>query len=593
MPEFDLVIKGGTVIDGLRMPRYKADVGIVGTRIARIGRIPSSDGAKVLDASGLIVAPGFIDLHTHYDSQIYWDPWCTISGYHGVTSVVIGNCGFGFAPCKPRDRERSMLALSRNEAVPLKTMQAGMTWDWETFPEYLASLDRTPKAVNVSAYIGLGPIYGYAMGGVDAAKERPASEKELETMCRILVDAMEAGACGASTQLGGDSDSDSVQRDYDGTPMVTDTRSLDELAAFARAMGSTGRGFFQISFGGAAEARMRDASALVARESGRPVLYNVLSPAIGGQDQHGQDTLGMESVMAFLDRCHSDGMRIYAQAVTNPSVDMHFTLEDYNLLDTSPLWCEATLGSVAERLKKLSDPQRRELLKKDFDAVVPSGSHGQRGTAQGSIPGFMVYSVPKDAPSDLKGYEGRFIYEIAESEHKHPVDVFLDLSCKANLRIEFESPQPFEPEMVERMRQVVNYKYSVPGISDGGAHTKILTLGSYTTKFLTDWVREYEMMELEEAHWRLSAFPAQVAGITDRGYLREGAPADVVVYDFENLRPEPLERVYDFPAGEWRQVKKASGYRYTIVNGQVTFEDSEPTGSVSGTLLRHGAAASA
>src|SRR5580693_6475068 len=183
MSKLDVVIKGGTVIDGLRTPRYKADVGIDGGRVVAIGRVDASDGREVVDASHRVVAPGFVDLHTHYDSQVFWDPWCTMSGWHGVTTVLIGNCGFGFAPCKPEDQDRAMLSLSRNEAVPLKTMRAGMPWDWETFPEFLDSVERTPKGVNVMSLVPLAPLYGYVIG-VDKAKELRASDKELDEMCR-------------------------------------------------------------------------------------------------------------------------------------------------------------------------------------------------------------------------------------------------------------------------------------------------------------------------------------------------------------------------------------------------------------------------
>ena len=169
MPKLDVVIKGGTVIDGLRTPRHKADVGIVGGRVVQIGRVDAADGRDVVDASGKVVAPGFVDLHTHYDSQVFWDPWCTMSAWHGVTSVVIGNCGFGFAPCRPEDRERAMLTVSRNEAVPLKTMRVGMPWDWVTYPEFLDSVERTLKGVNVMSFVPLAPLYAY-VAGVDNAK---------------------------------------------------------------------------------------------------------------------------------------------------------------------------------------------------------------------------------------------------------------------------------------------------------------------------------------------------------------------------------------------------------------------------------------
>src|SRR5215470_6814962 len=214
MAEFDVLITGGTVVDGTRVPRYRADIGIKDGKIAKIGRLHRSDAAKVIDAGGLIVAPGFIDLHTHYDSQIYWDPWCTISGWHGVTSVAIGNCGFGFAPCRPESRDRAMLTMSRNEAVPLATMKAGMPWDWETYPEFLDSLDRTAKGVNVLSYTPLAPLMAYVMGG-DDAKGRAATDGERAEMCRLLEESMQVGSCGWSAQLFG---KDSIQRDFDGTP---------------------------------------------------------------------------------------------------------------------------------------------------------------------------------------------------------------------------------------------------------------------------------------------------------------------------------------------------------------------------------------
>ena len=195
---FDLVIKRGTIIDGLQTPRYRADIGIKDGRIVEISsNLPEKNASQVIDAQGKIVAPGFVDLHTHYDSQIFWDPWCTMSGWHGVTSVVIGNCGFGFAPCKPEDRERTMLSLVRNEAVPLETMRQGMPWDWVTFKEYLDSVERTPKGVNVMSFVPLAPLYGYVVGS-DEAKRRPATDDELQQMCDLLIEGMEVGGCGIS-----------------------------------------------------------------------------------------------------------------------------------------------------------------------------------------------------------------------------------------------------------------------------------------------------------------------------------------------------------------------------------------------------------
>ena len=352
MSKLDIVIKGGTVVDGLQTPRYKADVGIADGRVVQIGRVDAADAAEVVDGSGRVVAPGFVDLHTHYDSQLFWDPWCTMSGWHGVTSVVIGNCGFGFAPCKPEDRDRTMLSLSRNEAVPLKTMQAGMPWDWVTFPEFLDSVNRTAKGVNVMAFVPLAPLYSY-VAGVDNAKAHRVTDAQLEEMCRLLVEGMEAGGCGFSAQISGEIGN--VQLDFDGTPMVTDCMTDREVIAFSRAMGSLGRGAAQLT-------GTLEAAALMARESGRPIIWNALL-ADGALNQHGgarythRDALKQ---LAYLNE--EEGLRVFAQALTTNFVS-EFTLEDYNLADTVPCWKEACLGTVEEKIVKFADPVRRAAMK--------------------------------------------------------------------------------------------------------------------------------------------------------------------------------------------------------------------------------------
>src|SRR5262252_7699543 len=243
MADFDVQIKGGTVVDGTRVPRYRADLWIREGRIAQIGGRAPGFAKKVIDADGLIVAPGFVDLHTHYDAQIRWDPWCTISGWHGVTSLVLGNCGFGFAPVKPEFRDRSMLTMTRTEAIPYESMKSGMHWDWETIPQYLDSLDRAPKGVNCIQYMPTASLMTYVMG-LEAAKTRPASESERSEMARILDEGMDAGLCGFSIQRLGPN---SVQADFDGTPMVTDTMADDDILNLARVLRNRDEGFIQIT----------------------------------------------------------------------------------------------------------------------------------------------------------------------------------------------------------------------------------------------------------------------------------------------------------------------------------------------------------
>src|ERR1700720_3644264 len=245
MAEFDILIKGGTVVDGTRLPRYRADVAVKDGRVVQIGGIRNGAGSadRVLDAGGLIVAPGFVDLHTHYDAQIQWDPYCTISGWHGVTSVVLGNCGFGFAPVRPEFRERSMLTMTRTEAIPYDAMKSGMAWDWETVPQYLDSLDRAPKGVNCIQYMPTASLMTYVMG-LDAAKTRPATESERAAMRRLLAEGMDAGLSGFSIQRLGP---DSTQADFDGSPMVTDTMCDEDILNLARVLRERDEGFVQIT----------------------------------------------------------------------------------------------------------------------------------------------------------------------------------------------------------------------------------------------------------------------------------------------------------------------------------------------------------
>jgi len=569
---YDLVIKGGTIIDGLRTPRYKADVAIAGGKVVQIGRVSASEGREVADASGKVVAPGFVDLHTHYDSQVFWDPWCTMSGWHGVTSVVIGNCGFGFAPCRPADRDRAMLSLSRNEAVPLKTMRAGMPWDWVTFPEFLDSVGRTPKGVNIMSLVPLAPLYAY-VAGVDNAKAYRVTDDQLEAMCRLLVEGMEAGGCGFSAQIAGELGN--VQLDYDGTPMVTDCMTDREVVAFSRAMGSMGRGVAQLT-------GELDIAALMARESGRPIIWNALL-ADGALNQHGRPQYSHRDKLAELASLNEEeGLRVFAQALTTNFVS-EFTLEDYNLADTIPCWREACLGTVEEKLVKFADPVRRQAMKEVHEA------RGGLFGAGYDLTEIDIHWISSDVPGaqELKErYEGFSVGEVAAREGKHEIDAFLDVAVAGQLRVGFATPMLVTPP--ESMKEIATSPVALPGVSDGGAHTKFVTTARYPTEMLGYWVREHEIMSLEDAHWRLAYYPAMAVGLKGRGFLAEGAPADVVVYDPDTIDSLPQERVWDYPAGEWRLIQKARGYERIVVNGTTTFVDGECTGATPGKLLRHG-----
>jgi len=565
MADFDLVIKDGIVIDGTRSQRYRADVGIRAGRVAALGRLRTTDAARALDATGMIVAPGFIDLHTHYDAQLFWDPYLTLSGWHGVTSVVIGNCGFGFAPMRPEMRERAMLTMTRVEAIPHESMRQGLPWDWVTYPEFLDSVERRPKALNVLPYVPVAPLLVWVLGFERAKAGAMPTEAEHRELRRLLHEGMDAGGCGWSAQRLHPEGPGAVQRDYDGGPMVTDIMHDATALQLAEVLAERNHGFMQMALATADGAHDFAHIEQLAEVSGRPILYNVVQSFVRYPEAH-------RGLIAWLDACRRRGVRVYGQGVTTTAA-FTFTFEDWNLFDDDPAWVEATVGTVAERKRKLADPARRPRLRAYDSGIV-------------TVPIAETVVLDCFTPA-TKPFENLTIAEVAERTGKHPVDAMLDLAVADDLRTVFYA----EPANVDRaaLREIIDYEWIVPGVSDGGAHTKFFTGGRYPTEFLSRIVREEQMCSLEHAHWRLSALPAHCAGFRDRGTLVEGAPADIVVYDPERLECLPTEVAHDFPGGEWRRIQRARGYRFVLVNGGVTIEDDRETGIYSGRLLRHGA----
>src|SRR5712691_11203643 len=579
MAEFDTIIKDGTVVDGTRVPRYKADIGIKSGKIANIGRLNSSDAKQVLDARGLVVAPGGIDLHTHYDAQIHWDPYLTISSWHGVTSITMGNCGFGFAPLHSKDAERAMLALSRNEAIPMEPMRVSMDFNWETFPQYLDRLDRLPLGINISHLFPISPAVAYVLGSFEEAKSRLPNEKETAQIVRLLHEAMDAGAFGWAPQLvpGGTS---AVQCDYDGSPMISDMLPNNFYVTMARALGEKGTGCIQFtrsSVGvddpGAGMHNDFNFNALLSEESGRPVLFN----AVAVNDKF---PYVYRAQLRWLAEANKQGKPVFGQAVTARAAN-YITFENWNLFDDSLFYGTATTGTLEEKKTKLAAPRIRAALREEYDAGTKS-----RDFLFGELTAFVAHQVRRE---DLKKkYEGLSVGQIAEKENKHPIDAMLDLSVADNINTIWAGP--VINANVENYREIMASPYTLPGVSDGGAHIKFITPGTYSTDMLTWMVRDGGILSLEEAHYRLSYLTAWAGGITDRGCLREGLAADIIVYDLDNLKILPPEVAHDLPAGEWRRVQKAEGYRWVMVNGEVAFEDGKCTGATSGRLLRGGQA---
>jgi N-acyl-D-amino-acid deacylase len=576
MADYDLLIKNGTIVDGLRMPAYRGDIAIRRGKVVAMGNVQGS-ATRVLDATGLVVAPGFMDIHTHYDAALSgWDPYASLSGWHGVTTVAIGNCGFGFAPVRPEDRERAMLRMERTETIPLSIMQAAMRWDWVTFPEFLGSLERSGMGVNAASLVPYSPLRAWVMGN-EAARDPnyKATPDQIAEMKRLLREGLEAGGFGFSATFS------MANRDYDGGYLPTQVTPREEYLEMARVLRDYNRGSIEWTMGPALQGLGLDFLVELAKTSGRPVNWNAIA-----YDPNNPD--GWRKQLEWNEKA-------YREAVVLPvdiclPIEFEFKLETMGLFDQLPAWNEATIGTLEERRAKLGDPARRSALRRDMDgsqrrtiAADMRRSDGEQGqVSMFKWDSTFIDDVHLDKNQHLRG---KTVAQIAKEQGKHPVDALLDLAVEEDLKTEF-SMQDFINNNEEAVGQILKHPLTLIGASDGGAHTKFLTLGRYPTHFLAHWIRDKQIMTLEEAHWRLSTMLGWAIGIRDRGWLREGMPADIVIYDLEKLGVKPMETVYDLPNNDWRRVQKADGYRYTIVNGQITFEDGKCTGALSGKVLR-------
>jgi N-acyl-D-aspartate/D-glutamate deacylase len=569
MATYDIVIRNGTIVDGDRTPRYRGDIAVKDGVIAKMGSIPAGEGEREIDATGLVVAPGFIDLHTHYDAQVFWDPYLTTSGWNGVTSVVVGNCGFGFAPCKPEMRYRAMESMTKVEAIPMATMEAAIPWDWESYPEMLDSIDRVPKAVNLLPYVGVNPLLIWVMGLEDAKAGRKPTDEEHAEIARLLDEAMEAGACGWSTQsLGTPGDASAptlggkAQSDFDGTPMPSDVMHPETHFVLAEVLKKRGEGFIEMSAAG----YPREHWEKVAEISGAPIIYQAL-PASGVMlEMHA-------NLLAWFRDCNKRGLRIYGQGITqNPP--LVFTFDYWDLW--GEVWPEFTGPDVPKdvKLQNMQDPAIRAKLKAEPMKFMFIGGVDE-----------SIIVESRTAPELV----GKSIGEIAKTLGKDVVDTILDIVVADELTTIFQIQQ-FDINL-EGIKQLIDDDTVIPGLSDGGAHLKYLAAGSYGTEYISKYVREHAFSTLEDAHWRLSALPAHCAGFENRGVLKEGAAADIIVYDYENLDYEFPTFRHDLPGDEYRIASAGSGYKYVLVNGAVTIVDDEQTDVYSGKLLRGGASA--
>lgn len=565
---YDIVIKNGTVIDGTGNTRFKADLGIVAGKIKTIGTISTADldsAKEVIDATGQIVSPGFIDGHTHMDAQVSWDPLGTCSVWHGITTVVMGNCGFTLAPCAAKDKHFVVRNLERAEDIAGAAMEAGIDWTWTTFSEYLDTLERLPKGINYSGYVGHSALRTYAMG--ERAFTDAPTDKEMKVMKDELADSIRAGAMGFST---------SRTRNHqtpDGDPVASRLATWDEVKELVGVMGDLGAGIFEI----AAEDVGRDPKAQreyherlrdLAVDTGRPVTWGIFSSRRAPEV--------WPPYMDLLEETAQAGGKMFAQ-VHSRSLSVLLSFETRLPFDGFPVWKEMRQKPLAEQEALLRDPQMRARL-----VEAANGQNPNQKKAVGAemrLPNYNWLEVMETVAGPH-----RSIASIAEETGRNPVEVMIDIALEHNLKVFFR--QPIFNENQDHVIEMMKHPRSVVTFSDSGAHVSQIMDSSLQTHVLSHWVREKGAITLEEAVKMLTLEPAEAWNFNDRGLLKEGYVADILVFDAD--RVEPLMPVVktDLPAGAKRLVQKAEGISFTIVNGEVLMRDGEHTGAYPGQLLR-------
>jgi N-acyl-D-amino-acid deacylase len=561
---FDLVIKNGRVIDGTGMKSFVADIGIRGDRIARVGRVNDPGDARVVDAEGRWVTPGFIDVHTHYDVQLDWDPLVTPSSWHGVTTVLAGNCGFTLTPAKPEDVSWLASMLSRVEGMSKEALAEGLQFEGGGFGDYWKRFDGK-IGVNVGSFVGHCAIRRYVMG--DDASEREATADEIEQMRELVRDAMREGAMGFSTsQI-------DVHVGDDGREVPSNHASAEEILALASVLSEFDRGAVEIiprSFAVGYDEADRELLLGLYRVSGRPVELNILVP-------NPQTPMGWKMTLDFVNEAAEQGARLHPMFTTN-ALGLHLRLSDTFVFDEMPAWRAALTRPDPERLQLLRDPELRQQLKVEWNDPA--------GRAVSFEWGDLYVEAVRDAKNE--GWLDRSVAELAEERGVDPVDAFFDVALEEDLETQFETRlSEVAKQFIEHVvRESISDPLVMPGSSDGGAHLASFVGADYTTRLLSEWVPD--PLTLEHAVWRNTLVPATVHGIEDRGVLREGAYADVLVIDPERLSAGKPRIARDFPADTERYVVDAEGYELVIVNGEVLLEDGKHTGALPGAVLRGG-----
>ena len=558
---YDLVIRGGTVVDGTGASKTNADIAVKDGIIVEIGKISGRTQSSI-DATDLIVAPGFVDPHTHYDAQICWDDLTSPSSWHGVTSVMMGNCGVGLAPCRPKDREVASWDLVNVEAIPFEVLKKGVTWDWETFPEYMSAAENRGSALNLGFSCALTPFRHYVLG--DESMERAATEAETQTIASLLKDSMLAGAFGFTTTNAGQ------HVGYQGRPLACRLADNKELLAYCEVLKELNRGTIEVALTNdvsRVSASERELLDLLLTASGRPVTWLALLNR--DDDEHAtQNTLTEVS-----DLIARGGI---PQSTCRPFI-IQIDLRTPFIFANMECWNPVLNRDVAEQKKILQSDNFRTAFKEALKRPLIFSSRWE------------VMTILEVQNKSLEHLIGMNIAEIAAKEGEDPVDMFLDLAIRDELAMQFNyelfnSNEALIPELITDPRIMI-------GLSDGGAHVDALCDAGYCTYLLGHWVREKEVMTLERAIQRITTEPANLFGITQRGRIAEGLAADFAIFDLTTVGSDKTgEMRYDLPGGGRRLVVPSRGIEYTVVNGDILYAHGKDSGARTGTVLRSGEA---
>ena len=564
----DLLLRGGTVVDGSGAPRFVADVGIAGGRIVQVGRI-DGPALRTIDADGLIVAPGFIDGHTHMDAQVMWDPLGSCSCWHGVTSVVMSNCGFTLAPCRPPDRNWYASCLSYVEDISTDAMAAGIDWTWESFPEYLAAVERRPKALNYGMYIGHSGVRMYVMGR--RALHDKATPEEVERMAALVQEGLKAGALGFSSSR------THTHMTPDGTPVASRIADWDEIERIVAAMAQLDAGIFQTGPEVTTKAENRaflERMRRFALTYRRPIMFGLITT------RQGEDPVSWQEQARHIDETNAMGGRMFSQGTTR-SINAIFSLKSYLPFDVLPAWKAVRSLPLDEQKRRLRDPGVRRGLVAAEGTMKPKDKRFQGGGAATTDPRKPDYANLYA----LKGvdWDDPTVDELAQARGQHPVEVMIDLCLDNDNQVYV---QPLVNESPEDILGMLGHDSTLATFSDSGAHVCQEMGSSLQTHMLSYWVRKRGAFTLEQAIRKLTHDNAAAWELHDRGLVKAGYKADLVLFDAERIRPCLPTVETDLPGGARRLVQKAEGIRATIVNGAVTLENGESTGTFAGEVLK-------